>query len=192
MADLSSVWVTAYLAIAAATSAPAPSIPPNVVQARPTGTFFAVSVRDLRASVEWYAAAFGLRAGPIQPGPDGILVCLLEGDGVLVELVHVPSAEPFAVATPRAKAVEYVHGLFKAGVMVDDFDGLLAGLRERRVATAYGPFPPRGGPAGERHRARPRWQPAADLRAGATKRRPLRRSGGGTARRRRRSKLDEA
>ena len=38
---------------------------------------------------------------------------------------------------------QFIHGLFKAGVVVDDFDKTLATLRSRGVEFAFGPFPAR-------------------------------------------------
>jgi hypothetical protein len=38
-----------------------------------------------------------------------------------------------------------VHGIFKAGVVVDDYDVTLATLRARGVDIAIGPFPARNG-----------------------------------------------
>jgi hypothetical protein len=36
-----------------------------------------------------------------------------------------------------------VHGLVKAGIIVDNFEDVLAAFRARRVEVAYGPFPAR-------------------------------------------------
>ena len=36
-----------------------------------------------------------------------------------------------------------VHGIFKAGVIVDDFDQAIATLRKRHVDIVIGPFPAR-------------------------------------------------
>jgi hypothetical protein len=37
-----------------------------------------------------------------------------------------------------------VHGFFKAGIVVDDFDKTLSALKARGVEIAIGPFPARG------------------------------------------------
>jgi hypothetical protein len=36
-----------------------------------------------------------------------------------------------------------MHGVFKAGVIVEDFDRVIAQLRTRGVEIAFGPFPAR-------------------------------------------------
>lgn len=37
-----------------------------------------------------------------------------------------------------------VHGIFKAGIFVDDFEKAIGALTDRGVAIAAGPFPARG------------------------------------------------
>jgi hypothetical protein len=44
-------------------------------------------------------------------------------------------------AAAGSKGDALVHGMFKAGVIVDDFDRTLALLKERGVPIAFGPFP---------------------------------------------------
>ena len=44
-------------------------------------------------------------------------------------------------AAPSATANHQIHGFFKAGVIVDDFDKTLATLKARGVSIAMGPFP---------------------------------------------------
>ena len=110
-----------------------------------SGAFFAVSVPDLRASVAWYSETLGLRTVMSTSGPNDGTVAVLEGNGLIVELVHLPSALPLARAAPAVRDKEYVHGFFKAGVIVDDFDALVARLKAGGVEIAYGPFPPRPG-----------------------------------------------
>jgi catechol 2,3-dioxygenase-like lactoylglutathione lyase family enzyme len=67
-------------------------------------------------------------------------VAILEGPGILVELVHHRGAQRPA-ARPAGR--DAPPGPFKVGIIVDDFDGTLALLRSRGVAIAYGPFPER-------------------------------------------------
>jgi catechol 2,3-dioxygenase-like lactoylglutathione lyase family enzyme len=104
-----------------------------------TGTFFALSVPDLAASVAWYTEKLGLKSTRSMTGPDDGQVAILEGHGLILELVHVPKA------APSGRAVPYVHGLFKVGVIVDDFDGAVARLKARGVEIAFGPYPAREG-----------------------------------------------
>ena len=109
----------------------------------PAGTFFAVSVQDLGRTVDWYSKVFDLRPTMSNKTPQGTEVTVLEGTGLVVELVRLPEAVSLATALPTLKAREYVHGIFKTGVIVTDFDGLLARLRAGGVEIAYGPFPAR-------------------------------------------------
>ncbi|HET7217132.1 MAG TPA: VOC family protein [Vicinamibacterales bacterium] len=109
------------------------------------GAFFALSVADLPASVAWYSEKFGLRTVMSTPGPNNGSVAVLEGSGLIVELVQLRDAVPLAKAAPSLRDKEFVHGFFKAGIVVDNFDALVAGLKSRRLEIAYGPFPARPG-----------------------------------------------
>jgi hypothetical protein len=117
----------------------------GAAQARPTddrpfktsGSFFALSVADLGASVNWYRNAFALEVLMEVPKQNGVAVTVLEGDGLIVELLQDdrarPGPDPFLV-----------HGLVKAGIVVKDFERTLAALRERGVTIAFGPCPANG------------------------------------------------
>ena len=52
---------------------------------------------------------------------------------------------PLTAVAPAATDRMLVHGMVKAGMIVDDFDAALARLRERRVPIAFGPYPARAG-----------------------------------------------
>jgi catechol 2,3-dioxygenase-like lactoylglutathione lyase family enzyme len=110
-----------------------------------TGAFFALSVADVNASAGWYTEKLGLKV--IMPltksGPASVIV--LEGSGLIVELIQHDDAAPLSKAAPTVKANYLVHGIFKAGVIVEDFDKTLAMLRERNVPIAFGPFPAKSG-----------------------------------------------
>lgn len=102
------------------------------------GAFFAVSVADLEAGIRWYSEKLGLSV-VMRPPAGGMAA--LEGGGLIVELIEDPAARPMRVAAPAVTRDYLVHGIFKAGIVVDDWEGLLAALRERDVPIAMGPFP---------------------------------------------------
>ena len=104
------------------------------------GAFIGVSVRDLGASVRWYEEKFGLRVimGPSKFEKSTAVV--LSGGGLTVELMHHEDAVPLATAAPAIDRNFLVHGIFKAGIVVDEFDKVIAALRARGVAIAIGPF----------------------------------------------------
>ena len=109
------------------------------------GAFFALSVADVRASAKWYQQKLGLTVVMDSPKQDKHAVIALEGGGLIVELIQNDDAVPLATAAPATKGNGLlVHGVFKAGVIVSDFDGTLASLRERGVPLAFGPFPAKG------------------------------------------------
>ena len=110
-----------------------------------TGAFMAFSVPDLPASTKWYADKLGMSV-VLRPQPSGgVAVVVLEGGGLIVELLHNQAATPLRTVAPAVTHTTLVHGIFKAGVVVEDFDRTLATLRERGVDIAIGPFPARDG-----------------------------------------------
>ncbi len=104
------------------------------------GAFFAISVPDLAASAHWYAETFGLHATVQVPHANGVAVTILEGNGLIVELLQHDGAMPLTSAAPGVHDPMMVHGPVKAGFIVDDFDAALATLRSHRVEIAYGPY----------------------------------------------------
>jgi catechol 2,3-dioxygenase-like lactoylglutathione lyase family enzyme len=128
---------SALLAFAAALSVRAQSRP--VFETR--GAFFALSVADLDASARWYADKLGLSVVMRPPKQDKSAVAVLEGGGLIVELLQRDDATALRQAAPSATESYQVHGIFKAGVIVDDLDATLTALRSRGVEIAMGPFP---------------------------------------------------
>jgi hypothetical protein len=116
-------------------SAAVPRSPSPLLETK--GAFFALSVSDLGASSGWYAEKLGLSVVLEVPPANGSAVTVLEGGGLIVELIH----DDRATASTGDRML--THGFVKAGVVVDDFDAALAGLRARRVEIAFGPYPKR-------------------------------------------------
>lgn len=109
-----------------------------------TGAFFALSVADRQASAKWYSEKLGLKVVMDASVPKSA-VTVLEGGGLIVELVQHQDAKPLATAAPPIDDALYIHGIFKVGLIVDDFDATVAQLRARNVEIAYGPYPARSG-----------------------------------------------
>jgi len=107
---------------------------------RSQGAFFALSVADIKASTQWYTEKLGLKV-TMQPPPGGpVHVVVLEGGGLIVELIQHDAALALDKLTPPRDDAIQVHGFFKAGVIVEDFDALVATLKARGVAFAHGPY----------------------------------------------------
>jgi catechol 2,3-dioxygenase-like lactoylglutathione lyase family enzyme len=107
------------------------------------GAFFAISVADLEASAKWYWDKFGLiiiKRLPKTKDQD-MAVIVLEGGGLLVELLQSDLAVPLSKAAPAIKSTEHLHGITKAGLIVTNFDKTLERLRARGVPIKLGPFP---------------------------------------------------
>lgn len=106
-----------------------------------TGAFFALSVADINASAKWYSEKFGLKVVVQPPKTNRSTVTVLEGRGLIVELIEHDDALPLGKIAPAVKDNLLIHGVFKAGVIVDNFDKTVAMLKERNVPIAFGPFP---------------------------------------------------
>jgi extradiol dioxygenase family protein len=118
-------------AVGTKTEPRAPSAPPF---ASVKGAFFALSVSDIDASAKWYAEKLGLSV-EMQTNCDKTSVIVLSGHGLTVELIRR------ADATNLGKDALLNHGLFKAGLVVENLDKTLAELKARNVPIAYGPYP---------------------------------------------------
>jgi catechol 2,3-dioxygenase-like lactoylglutathione lyase family enzyme len=106
-----------------------------------SGAFFGLSVADLEASTRWYTEKLGLKVVLRPPKIEQSTAVILEGGGLIVELMHHDEAVPLRSAAPAITRNFLVHGVFKAGIIVDDLDRTIDRLRARGVAIAVGPFP---------------------------------------------------
>jgi catechol 2,3-dioxygenase-like lactoylglutathione lyase family enzyme len=109
------------------------------------GAFWALSVADVKSMSQWYSDKFGLHVTLDPPRSGGAKAIVLEGDGLIVELIQHESAKPRRVIAPAASDAVLIHGIMKAGLVVDDFDKTIASFRAANVAIAYGPYPARRG-----------------------------------------------
>ena len=130
----------AVILLAALVAAPAPQRPAPAF--RTSGAFFALSVPDLAASRAWYEQKLGLAVSrEIRPNNE-LSVLIMEGGGLMVEMMHSARARPGAAIDPLTR-----QGLFKTGLVVDDFDATVRTLRDRGVTFAYGPYQAQDGMA---------------------------------------------
>ena len=106
-----------------------------------TGAFIALSVPDVAASARWYREKLGLRVVLEPPKSGEATAVILEGSGLLVELVQHDAAKPLGTVAPGVRGNIFVHGYFKAGLIVEDFDRTIAALRARNIEIAFGPYP---------------------------------------------------
>jgi catechol 2,3-dioxygenase-like lactoylglutathione lyase family enzyme len=84
-------------------------------------------VPDLEASSRWYSEKLGLKIVMRVPRTDNAAVTVLDGGGLIVELIQHDDALPLSRAAPAAHDRLMIHGLFKAGVIVADFPTRPAG-----------------------------------------------------------------
>lgn len=121
-----------------ATPVMTPTDSPDIVA---TGGFFALSVADAEASADWYSAKLGLKIIFRPPPTNDATVIVLEGGGLMVELIQQADARPLREVAPSISNEVLIHGIFKVGVIVEDFEKTLAILKERNVPILFGPFP---------------------------------------------------
>lgn len=134
------IWLTVAAAGPVPSTQASPASRPIVTA---SGAFFAMSVPDVQASSRWYSEKLGLHVVMQLPKRDKVAVVVLEGGGLIVELIENDDAAPLGQVAPRVKDNTLVHGIFKAGAIVADFDRTVATLRARGVEVAYGPYPAR-------------------------------------------------
>ena len=130
---------SAAVVLGATRASSAPASEPPLATAR--GAFIGISVGDLDASVRWYTEKLGLTVVMRPPKIEKSTAVILEGGGLIVELMHHDDAVRLATAAPTITRNYLVHGIYKAGIIVDDFDKAIAELRRRGVPIAIGPFP---------------------------------------------------
>ena len=126
-----------------AAAQPPATRPATAVSGR--GAFWALSVADVKSMSQWYADKFGLHVTLDPPKSGGAKAIVLEGDGLIVELIQHENAKPRRVIAPAASDAVLIHGIMKAGIVVDDFDKTIASFRAANVPIAYGPYPARPG-----------------------------------------------
>ena len=134
-----SIGLLLCLTISAQAIAQAPPSPEPAFTTK--GAFFGLSVADVEASAKWYAEKFGMRVVLRPPKVEGATAVVLEGGGLIVELLQRDDGMPLSKAAPSITQNYRIHGFFKAGIVVDDFDATLARLKARGVQIAIGPFP---------------------------------------------------
>jgi len=73
----------------------------------------------------------------------GAAVTVLEGGGLIVELIQHEGAVSLAALEPKVKSNMFVHGVVKAGALLSNFDNAVATMKKRGVDIAFGPYPAR-------------------------------------------------
>jgi catechol 2,3-dioxygenase-like lactoylglutathione lyase family enzyme len=102
------------------------------MEMRVRGSFIALSVPDLEASLAWYQRMFDLPIKNRGLAPDGTSrFALLHRDGLIIELVQHNDAVPAARVKPGMKGPHEIHGMFKTGIVVDDAQRVHANLAKK-------------------------------------------------------------
>ena len=139
------IRLVVLLAVGGWTSAQIPQTAAPTQTVAASGAFFALSVPYLKASTQWSSDKLGLKMVMEAVRNDKSTVTVLEGEGLIVELIQNDDALSLNKAAPAAKSSVDVHGIFKAGVIVNNFEQTLAMLRARQAEIVMGAFPARNG-----------------------------------------------
>jgi catechol 2,3-dioxygenase-like lactoylglutathione lyase family enzyme len=108
---------------------PRSSMEEEPLAARPF--FFALSVADVEASVDWYESVLGLRVvRSADLDARGIRIRLLRGEDIFLELIEDAAAVSLSELEPPLSDRYRLHGVFKIGLRVED----LAETEERLAA----------------------------------------------------------
>jgi catechol 2,3-dioxygenase-like lactoylglutathione lyase family enzyme len=130
--------ILAVLLFAASSFAQQSGPPPAFNE--PSGSFFALSVKDLNASSAWYKQKLGfkeVKQGAARDGKSRTVV--LDRDGVVLELIHHKDAVDGSRLRKDYKPY-LIHGVFKIGLIVPDADHTMQRLKENGVQIASGPW----------------------------------------------------
>lgn len=132
------IRVLAILLVTASAFAQQSGPPPAFNE--PSGSFFALSVKDLNATSAWYKQKLGFHEIKQGASPDGkSRAIILERDGAVLELIHHKQAVN-GTALRKDYKPYLVHGIFKVGFIVQDADHTMQRLKANGVPIANGPY----------------------------------------------------
>ena len=108
-------------------------VSPNPLE-NPIKQFFAISVADVTESAEWYNKIFGLKEIADLKAEDGnVHTKILESDFYLIELSQHKTGQSLKEAAPQIERNYLLHGFFKVGFYVKDFEAVINFLKENNV-----------------------------------------------------------
>src|SRR5688572_27940310 len=138
---MNALWFTLCLAVQSPVSSDSHAQRSRTPYKPVEGAFFALSVADMAASILRYTEKLGLDVVLEVPKQSGTAVTVLDGGGLIVELIQHDRARPLREAAPGVTHPQFIHGIYKVGFVVKDFDDVVAEFRARGVVIAFGPFP---------------------------------------------------
>ena len=95
----SAVFGMGFLLVATPFASPQTAEPPFTAN----GAFIALSVPDVAASARWYREKLGLRVVLEPPKSGEATAIILEGGGLLVELIQHDGAKPLGTVAPAVR-----------------------------------------------------------------------------------------
>jgi catechol 2,3-dioxygenase-like lactoylglutathione lyase family enzyme len=107
--------------------------PHSPVMRQVSGSLVALSTPDAPATARWYQENLGFHL--VKEGQMGkdLHFALLRYDDNILELIQNPEARPLAQVVPGIKDPFEIHGIFKLGFTVRNFDSVFVDLQKRGV-----------------------------------------------------------
>jgi len=130
------VWLFVFL-VAACFGCGKSLEPHSTVMHQVSGSLVALSTPDVSAAAHWYQEKLGFHLVKEGQMGKGLRLALLRYDDNIVELIQNPEARPLAEAVPGIKDPFEVHGIFKIGFTVRNFDDVFADLKQRGVKVEF-------------------------------------------------------
>ena len=106
-----------------------------------TGSLVALSTPDVERAAKWYQDKLGFHLVKAGHMGEGLQFTLLRHQDNIVELIQNPRALPLRKALPGIKDPFEIHGIFKLGFTVRNFDQVFAELKKRGVTIDFEPTP---------------------------------------------------
>ncbi len=111
--------------------------PHSSVMQNVSGSLLALSTPDAPATGRWYQENLGFRLVKEGQMGKGLHFALLRYDDNILELIQNPEARPLTQALPGIKDPFEIHGIFKLGFTVQNFDEVFADLQRRGVKVDF-------------------------------------------------------
>jgi catechol 2,3-dioxygenase-like lactoylglutathione lyase family enzyme len=111
--------------------------PHSPVMHHVSGSLLALSTPDASATARWYQENLGFHLIKQGQMGKGLRFALLRYDDNILELIQNPEARPLAQAVPGIKDPFEIHGIFKLGFTVHNFDDVFADLTQRGVKVDF-------------------------------------------------------
>ena len=100
----------------------------------PQPYFTALIVEDIDQSIDWYTSFLGLEVhNKTELKERGLAIANLKKEGIWLELIEMKSAISLSELMKDKENTSRIHGIFKTGFLLSDFDKWISFLEETNV-----------------------------------------------------------